>query len=117
MTTVQYVTAVGMALVVFVAMANAVVDLYARGAVRAAVDEGARAAAPYDASTAACTERAQAVVGALAGGAIGRGVRIDCRTRDGEVEARAKVDLASWLPGVPDWSFALIGRAVKEREP
>ena len=117
MTTVQYVAAVAMALVVFVAMANAVVDLYARGAVRAAVDEGARAAAPYDATNAACTARAQAVVAALAGGAIGRGVHVDCRTRDGSVEAHAKVALASWLPGLPDWSFALTGRAVKEREP
>jgi hypothetical protein len=117
MTTVQYVTAVAMALVVFVGMANAVVDLYARGAVRAAVDEGARAGAPYDASTTACTARAEAVVATLVGGDLGRGIRIDCHERRGEVEARARVDLVSWLPGLPDWSFALTARAFKEEEP
>jgi len=117
MTTVQYLVAIAMSLVLFVAMANVIVDLYARGAVRAAVDEGARAAAPYDASVADCTARARAVVAALLGGAMGRGVRIDCRDRNDRVEARARVDLAAWLPGVPDWSFGLAAIAVKERLP
>ena len=44
MTTIQYVAAIGLSLVVFVTMANFVVDLYARGVVRSAMDEGARAA-------------------------------------------------------------------------
>ena len=50
MTTVQFVAATALSLLVFVMMANLVVDLYARGAIRAAVDEGARAGAPVDSS-------------------------------------------------------------------
>jgi len=44
MTTIQYVAGTALALLAFVMMANFVVFLYARGVVRSAVDEGARAA-------------------------------------------------------------------------
>ena len=65
MTTIQYVVATAMSLFVFVAMANFVVDLYARGVVRSAVDEGARAGAPIDTSPADCERRARDVLANL----------------------------------------------------
>ena len=40
MATLQYVLATACSLIVFVLLVNVVVDLYARGAVRAAIDEG-----------------------------------------------------------------------------
>ncbi len=51
MTTIQYVAATALSLVVFVAMANFIVDLYAARRRPCAVDEGARAGATIDAST------------------------------------------------------------------
>lgn len=118
MTTIQYVAATALSLVVFVGLANFIVDLYARGVARSAVDEAARAGAPVDASASDCAARAQDVLVNLLGGAMGRAVGITCEERDGKVHARATVRLAGWLPGVvPDWSFTLDGTAVKEQDP
>jgi hypothetical protein len=103
---------------VFVALANLVVDLYARGAVRAAVDEAARAAAPVDVSLDACERRARDVLDGLLGAQMRSGVQVECSDAPGSVRARAEVVLPSWLPAVvPDWSFSITGTAVKEREP
>ena len=99
-------------------LANFVVDLYARGAIRAAVDEGARAGAPIDSSVAECERRAQDALDDLLGGAMRSGVRVDCVESPGTIRAQATVVLHGWLPGVvPDWSFSLTGTAVKERDP
>ena len=74
MITIQYVAATALSLLVFVALANFVVDLYARGVVRSAVDEAARAGATIDSSAADCERRARDVLGGLLGGGAGRQV-------------------------------------------
>ncbi len=118
MTTVQFVAATAMSLIVFVMLANFVVDLYARGAIRAAVDEGARAGAPVDSSVGECERRAKDALDDLLGGGMRSGVRVDCVDNLGTIRAQATVVLHGWLPGVvPDWSFSLTGTAVKERDP
>jgi hypothetical protein len=100
-----------MSLLVFVAMANAVVDLYTRGVARAAVDEAARAGAALDATSAECEARARSVLG----GAVARGtVRITCEEIDGVMRAEARVALAGWIPGIPSWTFTLRGTVAKE---
>jgi hypothetical protein len=117
MTTIQYVAATALSLVVFVGLANFVVDLYARGVARSMVDEAARAGAPIDASPAECAQRARDVVTNLLGGALGRSMAVTCSESGGTVRARATVRLAGWLPVVPDWSFTLVGSALKEQDP
>ena len=118
MTTIQFVTATALSLFVFVLLANLVVALYARGAVRAAIDEGARAGAPVDSSVAECERRANDALDALLGGRMRSGVRVGCVDNFGTVRARAEVVVAGWIPGVvPDWSFTLTAAAVKEHEP
>ena len=57
-TTVQYVAVVAMSLVLLVLVANLLVDLYARGAIRDALDEGVRAGAPAGAGPSDCERRA-----------------------------------------------------------
>ena len=114
MTTVQFVAATALSLVVFVALANLVVDLYARGVVRAAVDEGARAGAPIDSGTADCERRARDIVHNLLGGGLGRQVQVECHDAQGRITADVVVMLPGWIPGVPDWSFHLVGSATKE---
>ena len=118
LSTIQYVAATGLSLVVFVALANVVVDLYARGAVRAAVDEAARAGAPIDTSIDACEQRARDVLDHLLGGQMRAGVQVECSDGVDTVRAHADVVLPSWFPAViPDWTFSITGSAVKEREP
>lgn len=120
MTTTQYVAATGLSLIVFVMMANFIVFLYARGVVRAAVDEGARAGGRFGASTAECEARAGDVLGDLLGGGLGAGVRVGCADdgADDVMRARAEVVLRGWIPGViPDWSFSLEAQSVRERMP
>jgi hypothetical protein len=118
MTTVQFVAATALSLVVFVTLANFVVDLYARGVVRAAVEEGARAGAPVDTGAVNCEERGRDGLRNLLGGPLGRSVELECHESGGSMTAGADVVLTSWLPGiVPDWAFRLVGSAAKERRP
>jgi len=97
-TTIQYVVATGFSLLLFVAMANFLVDLYQRGAVRDALDEGVRAAVPRSATPADCEARAREVVEQVAGGSLLRIDLLQC-TREGElIVARAHITLRSWVP-------------------
>lgn len=98
----------------FVALANAVVDLYVRGVARAAVDEAARSGAALDATIADCNRRARDVLdGVVALGAV----RVICREVGGTMRARARVVLPGWIPGIPTWTVVLEGEVVTEREP
>lgn len=116
MTTVQYVAATAFSLIVFVMMANFIVFLYARGVVRASVDEGARAGSRFGATTAECESRARDVLGDLLAGRLGSDVRVECQSpNDEDMKATAHVTLHGWLPGlVPDWTFTLAARSVRE---
>jgi hypothetical protein len=115
MTTVQYVAATAFSLIVFVMMANFIVFLYARGVVRAAVDEGARAGSRFGATTAECDARARGVLGDLLAGRLGSDMNVQCESSADEMHARVHMTLHGWLPGVvPDWTFTLDARSVRE---
>jgi hypothetical protein len=112
-TTIQYVIAVAWSLVLLVLVANLLVDLYARGAVRDALDDGVRAAAPAGASVLACEQRAHEVVTGLVRGPLLRTV-VHCRDDGAFVVADAQVTLRSWLPMlVPDWHMHLRAEALR----
>jgi hypothetical protein len=115
LTTIQYVVATGFTLVLFVLLANLLVDLYARGAVRNALAEGVRAAVPASGGVDDCERRAREVVRSIAGGSLVRVHELRCEITGAVVEARASVVLQSWLPmAVADWRLEL--RAVATRE-
>lgn len=114
MTTIQYVLGAALSMLVLVMLANFIVFLYARGVVRAAVDEGARTGGRSGATTTDCEVRASEVVGDLLGGALGDEVRLRCRHAADAMHADATVTLHGWLPMVPDWSFTLGARSAKE---
>lgn len=89
---------------------------YARGVVRSAAMEAARAAAPVDADPGACLRRFDAVRDQLLGGNLGDGVgQARCVVGDDEVSVAVDVRLEGWLPGSPDWVFTVDGTAVRER--
>ena len=68
--------AVAWSLVLLVLVANFLVDLYARGAVRDALDDGVRAAAPASVPGPVCEQRAHEVLRGLV-----RGPLVDARIR------------------------------------
>lgn len=89
---------------------------YARGVVRSAAMEAARAAAPVDADPGACLRRFETVRDQLLGGNLGDGVGpARCDVGDDEVAVSVDVRLEGWLPGSPDWVFTVDGIAVRER--
>jgi hypothetical protein len=113
--TAQFVVVVALSLLFFTMMANVVVFMYGRGVVRAALEEGVRAASPAAATTATCRRVAGETMRSLLGGSMGAGVRIDCQIGGGEVRATATGHFRGWLPGMPDWRFANQATAVKEQ--
>jgi hypothetical protein len=114
--TVQYALAVGLSFILLVLVANLLVDLYARAAVRDALEEGTHAVVAADAAPGACVERAHSVVQNLLRGPIGRDIHIRCESDVGVVAATADVRLPSWLPGLtPDWRFVARAIAVRDR--
>ena len=106
-TTIQYVTATALSLILLVLVANLLVDVYARGAIRDALDEGVRAGAPAVRTAVDCEAKAREVLDGLLRGPVGADVTVTCE-RDGSVmTAHAEGTLSSWLPAlVPDWSFS-----------
>jgi hypothetical protein len=109
--TVQYVATVGLSLLLLVLFANLLVDLYARGAIRDALDEGVRAAAARGATIDECEARAAEVLTGLLHGPIGDDVRVRCETEGASVVARAEGSLPSWLPfAVPPWRVSYEAR-------
>jgi len=115
-TTIQYVVATAFSLLLFVLVANLLVDLYERGAVRDALDEGVRAGIPISASGDDCAVRAHDVVRSIAGGSSVRVDELTC-VRDGDrIVATARVALHSWFPMLlPDWRLTLRASAHRER--
>jgi len=114
---VQAVAAMAFALLALMWLVNFVAFQYGRGAVRAAVDEAARAGSRASASEAVCAERARDVLGDLLGGAMGRNVEVTCTDRGTRMEARATATFLGWVPPVPDWHFTVAAVAVRERAP
>ena len=112
--TIQYVLAVALSLVLLVLIANLLVDVYARGAVRDALDEGVRAAVPVDAPVPACEQRAHDVLADLVPARVAA-VDVHCRRDGARIVADAHVSMRSWLPAlVPDWRIDLHAAALPE---
>lgn len=112
---VEYMMAVAFTLLFLVMMTNLVVVQYGRGVVRAAVDEGARAGALVDNSLDRCNERATSMLDNISG--IGKANDVRCIIEGDQVEARASVQFAAWLPGIPTMTENATAVSRKERAP
>ena len=113
--TVQYVAATGLTLLFLMVLANLLVNLYARGVVREALDEGVRAAAPIDARADACGARAREVLDDLLRGPMGDDISVTCDVAADRSRAHADVTLRSWLPAlIPAWHFTVDSSARRE---
>ncbi len=113
----QFVATAGLALLLFVLLANMIVFQYGKGVIRGALAEGVRAGAPVGAGVVECERAAESMLANLLGGSMGHGVHVWCRDDGVSVVATADVTFASWVVGVPDWSFRIAAGSVKERVP
>ena len=104
-------------LIIFVGGANLVLDEYAKGAVRTAVDEAAQAGATAGGSVAACETEAEQVRGNLIRGEYGADVTITCQVASGLMLATASGDLPSLVPPVPRVHVSVTGVSVIEEAP
>ena len=117
-TSLQFAVMAFFTMVVFAAVVNMVAVQYQRGAVRLAVDEGAR----HGAATARSAQDCERLVGSilhgedsgLLRGALGEGIEIRCGISGAEMVAFASGSSQWWIGGLPNMDFAIEGRAVLE---
>ena len=109
---VQFLAASALVLLFFVLVANLVVVQYGRGAVRSALEQGARIGTVR--GPASCVDATSGVLADLLGGEMGRDLTVDC-ARDGrDVVATASGSFRSWTPFSPDFTVEIEVRARAE---
>lgn len=114
-TSLQFLVASSLALVLFAALANVVVVQYTRGAMRSALDQGVRAGS-IAGSEEACEDRVSQVVEELLGGSIGETVGFDCMVDGPVVRATGEVVVGSWTPFTSSFDVSLVAEASLENE-
>ena len=115
-TSVQFVVASGLVLFLFLALANLVVVQYGRGAIRSALDQGARVGA-ISSSAEECERRVADVLGQLLGGRMGDGVTASCQVEATQVLANGAADFDSWTPFTPGFHVEMTAIATREMPP
>ncbi len=115
-----------MSLLLLVYGAQFVVFTYGRGAVRAALDEGARAGiaarSPAD-GIRECEAHARAAIEQMLGPRMRAGVAIRCEATDLDVTAVAQVRFRGWVAPamggwkVDDWSFTTRATVLLDPDP
>ena len=109
---VQFVLASALALVLFLALANLVVVQYGKGAVRSALEQGVRAGSTG--GPVACEDTALEVIEDLLGGRMSEGLALQCGESGNSVVAWASASFQSWTPLTPDFTFSISSSAVIE---
>ncbi len=117
-TSLQFAVMAFFAMLVFAAAVNLVAMQYQLGAVRVAVDEGARRGASAGHSEVDCERWADSILRAdesgLLRGALGSGIELTCATFGQDMVATAIGSSEWWIGGLTDIDFAVQGRAVIE---
>lgn len=113
---IQFLLASALALVLFLALANLVVVQYGRGAIRSALEQGARAAA-ISGSASDCEAKAYDVVGQLLGGRMSDGLVVVCDVGPERVAASASARFESWTVLSPDFVISMTTEATREWDP
>lgn len=115
-TSVQFLLASVLGLVMFLALANLVVIQYGRAAVRSALDQGVRVGA-VSGSVEECEAKVREVLGQLLAGRMGDAVEARCQIGAGVVWASADAEFPSWTPLAADFVVELSAHATLEPEP
>jgi len=115
-TSVQFLLASGLGLLLFLALANLVVVQYGRGVLRSALDQGARAGA-VSSSVEECRQRTENVLGQLLGGRMGDSVETSCGIGPRMVTASGRAVFVSWTPFTSDFVIEMTAQATREMPP
>lgn len=113
---VQFVLASALALILFLALANLVVVQYGRGALRSALEQGARAGSVAGSVT-ECEAAARDVVSQLLGGAMSDGLTVTCTVDGDVVVATGSAVFQSWTPLTGDFPVEMTSEAALEWGP
>jgi len=113
---VQFLLASALALILFVTFANVVAVQYGRGAIRSGLEQGARAGA-IAASPAQCEFVAGDVIGQLLGGRMSDSLVVRCEASGTMMRASAAAVFESWSVLTPDFAVALEAEAVIDPGP
>ena len=112
-TSVQFLLAGALSLILFLVFANLIVVQYGRGAIRSALDQGARVGAVTGALS-GCESRIEAVLGQLLGGDMGESAQIHCEVIGDLVVAHGSAVFPSWTPFTSDFVVDLSAQATLE---
>lgn len=113
---VQFLLASVLALALFMVFANIVVVQYGRGAVRSALEQGARAGS-LTGEPIACVDKAEEVLGQLLGGRMSDGLVVRCVPSGNVMAASASTVFESWTPLTPDFVIEISSEALMEVPP
>ena len=112
--------AIGLCLIVFFMAANLIVDSYAQGVLRTAVDEGAQTGAAQGApggAVGACQAKEAEVMSGLLSGPFAKDVNLSCAVAGDAITASASGRLPGWLPPIPAVAVHALGTSVLEANP
>lgn len=115
--TATFTVAVAFSLLLFTLFANVIVVQLGRGAIRAAVDDAARAGAREGTTPGVCQAEAEQRLRSLLPGQLGEHVTVRCEVGTQVVQVVASGRFTSWLPGVPDFPAQATGRSAREIAP
>ena len=124
--TIEFIFAAALSLLLLVYGAQFVVFTYGRGAVRAALDEGARAGIAgrgRAAEVERCETHARAAIDQMLGPRMRSGVEIHCEATQLDVTATARVRFRGWVAPamggwkVDDWSFTTSATILLDPDP
>ena len=117
-TSLQFAVMAFFTMVVFANVVNVVAVQYQLGAIRLAVDAGARHGGAAAGSASDCEQLVGSILhgreSGLLRGTLGRGIDIKCEVVGPEMVAIASGSSQWWMGGLPDVGFAIEGRAVLE---
>lgn len=114
-TSLQFLVASSLALIVFTVLANVVVVQYSRGAMRSALDQGARAGS-IAGTEEACEDRVSQVLSELLGGSIGETASFDCLATGPVMRATGNLVVSSWTPFTADFDIQQSAEASLETD-
>jgi hypothetical protein len=104
-------------LVAFIGALSVVVDEYAKGALRTAVDEAAQAGATAGGSVTSCELKASQVGTDLLAGQFRAGAVVNCRVEGDEMVASFAGVMHGFSPPVPPVYISVSGASVIEQVP
>jgi hypothetical protein len=104
-------------LVVFIGALSVVVDEYAKGALRTAVDEGAQAGAAAGGSVTSCETKARQVGDNLLRGPLAGAAAVSCHIEGDEMVASFAGTVHGFSPPVPPVRISVTGFSVIEEVP